>query len=136
MEVLRLNQIESLLRIVQEDLTFEGYLVPNGSFVWLALWESHKSADSFNEPFEFRPQRFLDHTYSQDEYAPFGLGYHRCPFSAVSLYIGALVIETLAETYTVAPIGNGPPFRGRFHYQPAESFTVALTPRNHTSTHS
>ncbi len=62
MEVLRLNQIESLLRIVQEDLIFENYLVPKGSFVWLALWESHKSADSFEDPFEFRTQRFLDNT--------------------------------------------------------------------------
>lgn len=133
MEVLRLNQIESLLRIVQEDLIFENYLVPKGSFVWLALWESHKSADNFKEPFEFHPQRFLEDTYSLDEYAPFGLGHHRCPFSAVSLYIGALVIETLAESFTVALIGNGPPVRGRFHYQPAESFTVALTPRKYSS---
>ena len=114
METLRMNQIETQLRSVNNSFVFEGYSFPEKSFVWLCIWESHKSSKVFSEPFTFRPSRFLNQDYTQDEYAPFGLGAHRCPFSNFSLHICSLFIKTLANLYSVEAIGNGPPSEAGF----------------------
>jgi cytochrome P450 len=86
-ETLRLNQIENLLRYVRKSFVFEDYVFPKGSMVRLCLLEAHKNPDVFSDPFIFNPQRFLDKHFSLDEYAPFGLGSHRCPLGGVSIQI-------------------------------------------------
>jgi len=128
-ETLRLNQIERLQRCVVKSFVFEGYLFPKGSIVRLSIWEAHKSADVFPDPFSFNPQRFIDRKFSLDEYAPFGLGSHRCPHGAASIQICRLYLHYLSMNYDLEAIGNGPPSRGIAHYEPAKEFTVLLHPK-------
>ena len=128
-ESLRLNQIERLQRCVVKSFVFEGFLVPKGSIARLSIWEAHKSEDVFPDPFSFNPQRFIDRKFSMDEYAPFGLGSHRCPHGAASIQICRLYLHYLSTKYNLEGIGNGPPSRGIAHYEPAKEFTVLLHPK-------
>jgi cytochrome P450 len=126
LETLRLSQIERLIRWVKETFVFNGYCFPKGTWVRLCLWESHKSAENFPEPFAFDLGRFVDRDRSVDEYAPFGLGQHRCPMADLNVALGARFMAALAKGYVIAPVGNEPPHRGRHHWEPARQFTVHL----------
>jgi cytochrome P450 len=96
--------------------------------VRLCLWESHKDPDNFPEPFAFKPERFLDTSFSLDEYAPFGLDHHRCPVGDMSLKMGMLLLNVLAKNYSLESFGDGPPFRAHSHWEAAREFTVRLIP--------
>jgi len=126
METLRLEQIERLGRRVNRDIIFDNYLIPKHATVRLCLWESHKSPKSFAEPFVFYPERFIEKGFTSDQYAPFGLGKHRCPLSNIAIKMSTVFLRTLVENYSLEPIDNGPPIRGVYHWEPAWKFAPRL----------
>ena len=83
----------------------------------------------FPDPFRFNPQRFLDKQFSLDEFAPFGVGSHRCPVGSLSTQICALFLQHLSSGYHLEALGNEAPVRGVGHYEPAKTFTVKLVPK-------
>jgi cytochrome P450 len=126
-ETLRLEQSERLVRTVKSDFTFERLLFPKGAMVRVCVWESHKDAAIFADPFTFDPQRFLDST--PERYAPFGLDRHQCPFASYSLRTGAAFLRALAGRYRLTAGDAGPAVRGQYHWEPAERFAPRLEPR-------
>ncbi|MGK0188365.1 MAG: cytochrome P450 [Verrucomicrobiales bacterium] len=130
LETLRMDQSERLQRKVQNDFVFEGYLFPKGSTVRICLWESHKAPDAFPDPMRFDPERFLAGNPGSDEFAPFGLDRHQCPFGNIAIRTAVLFVQQLALGYHVIPSGDGLPIRGAYHWEPASSYSVRLAPRN------
>lgn len=130
METLRLDQSERLLRRAEQNLVFDGCLIPRGTMVRLCLWESHKDDRHFPQPFDFQPERFRDGDLPPDQFSPFGLDEHYCPLAEPSLLLGTTFLHALCRGYSVVPIDDGPPVRGAYHWEPATSFTVRLTPRS------
>jgi cytochrome P450 len=129
LETLRLVQSERLMRVANRDLIFEGYLIPRFSSVRLCLWESHKAAETFAEPFAFNPDRFLDGVVTGDQYAPFGLDQHICPVADINIQLSALFVRILAAQYSPVSRADGEAVRGRYHWEPAEGLNVNLRPR-------
>jgi cytochrome P450 len=129
-ETLRMDQSEKLLREAKRDIIFDGYLIPKDSKLQICLWESHKLTQNFEQPFEFKPERFLENDFSPSQYSPFGLDQHRCPFANMVFTLGDIYLTTLAKHYFIEGIDSGPPTRGLFHWQPASRFTVRLHSRN------
>ncbi len=134
LETLRTDQSERLLRLVQRDMVFEGYFIPRHSIVRICMWESHHSEPSFPEPLSFQPERFQPHTFSADQFSPFGLDQHQCPFANVAMTTSLVFLRTLLSEYTLTAVQPGEPIRGRYHWEPAHEFSVRLSPRA-TSTH-
>ena len=130
LETFRLNQSERLLRRVERDVVFDGYLIPRFTTVRLCLWEAHKAEEAFPDPFHFHPERFLTHPPTGDQFSPFGLDHHHCPLSNVAIAMGVAFLRALAHGYTVSPIGADTPVRGPYHWEPAPSFDVRLAPRD------
>ncbi len=128
-ETLRLVQSERLTRIVKRDIQFEGYLLPKHCIIRICLWEAHKSPGSFPDPFQFNPGRFLAHAPDRDQYSPFGLDQHQCPFGDTTLNLGGIFLRSLAGGYTLTPVANGETVRGKHHWEPANQFGVRLQPR-------
>lgn len=126
LETLRMDQIERLMRITNTDLHFGGFIIPKNSLIRLCIWESHKNPDNFPDPFQFKPERFLDNKFSQKEYAPFGMGHHRCPLAQTSIRMCMIVVKVLAQHYQIEPYNEGPAHRGPNHWEPAKEFTVRL----------
>lgn len=111
------------------DIVFEGHLIPKGTIVRVCLWEAHNSADAFPDALRFDPERFLERDPSGDRFSPFGLDQHHCPLSEVTVELGTIFLRALARSYTVAPIDDGLPVRGRHHWEPASRFSVRLEER-------
>ncbi|XP_049361420.1 flavonoid 3'-monooxygenase CYP75B137-like [Solanum verrucosum] len=65
-----------------ETITIGGYTVPKGSRVFVNVWAIHRDPSIWNNPTEFRPERFLDNkwNYSGNDfnYFPFGSGRRMC----------------------------------------------------------
>ncbi len=129
LETLRLNQSERLMRVVNRDIVFDGYQIPKNFRVRLCMWESHKLPESFDDAFCFKPERFIGNIVSKDQFSPFGLHHHSCPFADISTWLSSVFIEVLAKHYTVMPVADGPPVRGEYHWQPANRFSVRIQSR-------
>jgi len=133
LETLRTDKSERLTRIAQRDLVFDDYLIPRHTFVRLCLWESHHSKESFERPFDFNPERFLETTFGGDQYSPFGLDHHRCPLGEVAIRLAIVFLRALATNFRVAGLSDGLPVRGAYHWEPAVDFGVRLSRREDSS---
>ncbi|HEX2483906.1 MAG TPA: cytochrome P450 [Myxococcota bacterium] len=131
LETLRLDQAESVNREALEDFAFEGYRFPAGSAVSILTRETHRDPGVFPEPDRFRPARFLERSYSSDEYAPFGIGDHQCIAASLVVAVATLFVEELAGSFTWSVIDDGPRRyqAGRYHWEPSSRFAIALVPK-------
>jgi cytochrome P450 len=74
-----------------------GYELPAGTFVLPAIAAMHYREDLYPEPYEFRPERFLDGTTSNYAWIPFGGGVRRCIGAAFAQYEMRVVLRTILE---------------------------------------
>jgi cytochrome P450 len=67
-------------RVATEDVQIGGATVPKGARVVVSPWVTHRSAYVFDEPEEFRPERWMDpeRRVERGGYFPFGLGTRIC----------------------------------------------------------
>lgn len=128
LEVLRSDQSERLERRLTEDVVFEGFRIPAGTPIRLCMWESHHDPTVFSDPFAFRPERFVGTDPSNDQFAPFGLDHHQCPFGTLTMRIGTGFVRALCA-HRPTSISDGPPRRGAYHWEPGRQLSIELRPR-------
>lgn len=126
LETLRSNQSEGIQRDLSHDVQFEGFFFPAFSKLRFCLWEAHKDKDNFPCPMDFDPNRFLNHEFQMQQFAPFGIDQHRCVASEFVVRLATLFIEELAYKHDVRPADDGPPMRGAYHWEPNPSFAFHL----------
>jgi cytochrome P450 len=131
METLRLEQSEFLYRRVVRPVRHDDVLLPAGWLLRVCIQESHRSADVFEEPDRFDPDRFARRAFSRMEYSPFGLDNHACMGARLALSLGSVFVEELArfdwEVLRDGPIvrdGN----RHRYHWRPNPRLGVRISP--------
>ncbi|KAJ7370095.1 hypothetical protein OS493_034306 [Desmophyllum pertusum] len=80
------------------DTSLAGFLIPRDTTVFLNLWAIHHNPDYWNDPFCFKPERFLDEQgqLHVEGILPFSLGKRSCPGEsfgkkAVFLYVARLL---------------------------------------------
>ena len=74
-----------------------GYELPTGTFVLPAIAAMHYREDLFPEPFEFRPERFLDGKTDTYTWIPFGGGVRRCVGAAFAQYEMRVIMRAVLE---------------------------------------
>jgi cytochrome P450 len=129
LEVLRMDQSERLMRRATRDFVFDGYTVPKGSLVRLCMWEAHHSEDQFADPYSFDPARFLAMTPTREQFSPFGLDHHLCPFAGISIRIGSTFLRALATNFESTQVADGPAVRGAYHWEPSRKLRVQVRKR-------
>jgi cytochrome P450 len=78
-ESLRLRPVVPIAgRRLSSELRVDGHVLPAGTDVTPAIWLAHTRAASFDEPYAFRPERFLDRGPATYAWIPFGGGVRRC----------------------------------------------------------
>lgn len=85
-ESLRLRPPLPLLlpKCPSQDCTVGGYAIPKGTKVFINVWAIHRDPQLWDNPTDFRPERFLsepgrwDYTGSSFQYLPFGSGRRIC----------------------------------------------------------
>lgn len=128
-ETLRMQQSEFILRTAIMPIVFEGFLIPRRSRVRVCIWEAHRDANKFLDPDVFKPDRFVDKKFSSASYAPLGLDHHRCLGAGWTLQLSGLLVEELAENFSVKLLNYGIVSRGHFHYEPGPDSQISLTAR-------
>nr|AGI98132.1 cytochrome P450 [Narcissus tazetta] len=84
-ETMRLHPVLPLLipRLAREDSTYEGYDIPAGTRVFVNVWSIGRDPSMWDDPEEFRPERFIGKEISLKgqnyELLPFGAGRRMCP---------------------------------------------------------
>jgi cytochrome P450 family 110 len=112
-EALRLYPVVGFIhRRLRQPLSLRGYVVPADLAVGAALPLVHSDPRLYPEPRRFRPERFLERTYTPFEYVPFGGAPRRCVGAAFAVYemkivLGSLLARhrfRLAEDTPVTPV--------------------------------
>jgi cytochrome P450 len=109
METLRLNPVAPLVgRTLRARLTLLGHDVPPGVSVGIGIVNVHRRADLYPEPDRFRPERFLERTYSPAEFLPFGGGSRRCLGAAFAVYEMKLVLAAVLRAHDLRLVSDAP----------------------------
>lgn len=74
-------------------------MLPAGVAVAPATVLAHYNPSTYTEPELFRPERFIDRSYSPFEYMPFGGGHRRCIGAAFASYEMAIVLGTILKRF-------------------------------------
>jgi cytochrome P450 len=127
LETLRLESSEYLYRIPTTDISYQHYLIPKNTVFRVCIWEGHKNPSVFPDPFRFDPERFVSHSYSLEEYAPFGLDKRRCIAADFVVTLSAMFVETLLERFEVTLASDGPPKLGAYHWEPNPDFSITVS---------
>jgi len=99
-ETLRMNPIVTeVLRLLKRPLTLGSYHLPAGYAIAPAAVIAHYNKDTYPEPERFRPERFLERSFSPFEYMPFGGGSRRCIGAAFASFEMAVILGTILKRY-------------------------------------
>ncbi|KAG9440792.1 hypothetical protein H6P81_020957 [Aristolochia fimbriata] len=95
-----------------EDCEVAGFRVPAGTRVMVNLWKIQRDPEVWDEPEEFRPERFLtthkdlDVRGQQFKYIPFGSGRRSCPGISFAFQIMHLALARLLHGFDIeSPTG-------------------------------
>jgi cytochrome P450 len=61
-----------------------------------------------------------------DDYSPFGLDKHLCLGADWTFDLSAVFVEELVSHYRWEKVADGPPVRGKFHFEPSPKFTISF----------
>jgi len=99
-ETLRIHPIVTeTLRKLKKPMELGDFRIPAGVAVAPATVLAHHNAKTYSDPDTFRPERFLEKSYSPFEYMPFGGGHRRCIGAAFAGYEMAIVLGTLLKRF-------------------------------------
>lgn len=99
-ETLRLYPVVAInTRKLAKPFSLAGHELPVGLFIGAAASMVHYREDLYPEPERFRPERFLERTFSASEYFPFGGGARRCLGAAFAVYELKIVLGTLLSRF-------------------------------------
>ncbi len=85
----------AFVRINREPYRFLDYEFPAHSNITPCIYLTHHRKEIFDNPEEFRPERFLNKQYTAFEYYPFGGSNRRCIGSSYAVYEMKIVIATM-----------------------------------------
>ena len=95
-EALRIHPIVPIvIRHLAHDMNLRGYRIPAGKHVAVSLILLHRHLDVWKDPDTYDPNRFINKTYSQYEYAPFGGGARRCLGAAFAPFEMKIILGTI-----------------------------------------
>ncbi|MBW4557149.1 MAG: cytochrome P450 [Trichormus sp. ATA11-4-KO1] len=129
-EALRLYPISllSFSRFVQKPIEIMGYWFEPETSVNVSIYLAHHRPETYPEPKQFKPERFLERQFSPYEYLPFGGGNRRCIGAALAQLEIKLVLGTILSRLKLALVVNRPikPVRRGFIMVPPE-FEMVVT---------
>ncbi|KAJ5900079.1 hypothetical protein N7495_004823 [Penicillium taxi] len=93
-----------------EDDKFDNYFIPKGSIVMANIWAMTQDPETYANPTEFKPERFLQEdgrdTEPDPENAVFGFGRRICPGRALANNLLFLSISQSLAAFNIQATGN------------------------------
>jgi cytochrome P450/CRP-like cAMP-binding protein len=144
-ETLRLYTTAPVVpRYAAKTFEFQGYTIPQGSYVFIAVVVPHFDERYFPNPLEFDPDRFAQPRSEGARpyaYAPFGLGFYTCPSAGLVETVAMTTMSGLLrnldfeldppdykfQTKADPVAGQEPEFRLKVHRRDVSAIPVAST---------
>ncbi|XP_022762796.1 cytochrome P450 82C4-like [Durio zibethinus] len=101
-------------REAMEDCTVAGFHVPKGTRLLVNLWKLMRDPNVWEQPSEFRPERFLNEHVEFDvrgqnfEFIPFGSGRRMCPGVTFALQVLHLSLARLLHGFDLGTVSDQP----------------------------
>jgi len=111
-ETLRVRPVVPIvMRMLAAELDVGGYTLPAGTRVALSIYLTNRSARVYEDPREFRPERFVEAAPETFSWIPFGGGIRRCIGASFAQLEMKVILRTILRELTPrAPDGRA---RGR-----------------------
>ena len=96
-ESLRLHPVAVLTspRIVKAPVVLQGYAFEPGAILYGCIYLTHRRPDLYPDSLAFKPERFLERSYTPFEFFPFGGGERRCIGEALALFELKLILAAM-----------------------------------------
>jgi len=108
-ETLRVRPVVPFVgRRLKEPMELGGYDLPAGTDVMPTIYLAHTRPDVYRDPYEFRPERFLDGAPETFAWIPFGGGTRRCIGAAFAEFEMRVVLETILRRADLRPATDRP----------------------------
>jgi cytochrome P450 len=105
LEALRIHPpLPVFLRVATAPVTIGGHRLQPGTVVVGVIALTHRRADLFPEPDQFRPERFLDNAPLPSAFMPFGGGARRCLGYAFAVPLMTTVLTELLRAVDLQPM--------------------------------
>ena len=125
-ESLRLRPVVPMTgRLLREPADLGGFALETGTVVLAAIYMAHTNADTYPDPFAFRPERFLDEGPDTYSWIPFGGGTRRCIGAAFAQLEMRVALRTILGSVSLSAADPEPERMTRRN--------VTLSPRNGVS---
>jgi cytochrome P450 len=130
-EAMRLRPvIGQIARRLNEPATVAGYDLPAGIVVFPSIMLVQRTPSVFDEPDEFRPERFIDGSPPSATWIPFGGGIRRCLGAALAMVEAQAVLKVVMQQVDLQPVGR--PERSKIRnitMVPGRGARVVIRPR-------
>jgi len=117
-ETLRIHPpIHTVMRLVEQNLSFSGYDIPKGHFLCSGITVGHMNKTRFPEPEVFRPERHalqeadagewtiggvdIAQKSARNHYLPFGAGRHRCIGEHFAFIQNKTIVATILNEFDI-----------------------------------
>lgn len=130
-ETLRIHPIALICtpRMVKDRVEMMGHEFTSETVLVPCIYLAHRRAETYPEPEQFRPERFLNQKFSPYEYFPFGGGYRGCIGAAFSMYEIKLVTAIILSRFELSLTDKRPvhPVRRRITIVPSGGVKMVVT---------
>jgi cytochrome P450 len=108
-----------------------GYRIPAGTILMVSIYLLHNDPESYPEPEEFRPERFLAGNPPGAAWVPFGGGVRRCLGATFAQLEMRVVLSEVLSTVRLSPVSSKPEEteRKRFTFAPAGGAAAVVDER-------
>jgi cytochrome P450 family 110 len=129
-EALRLHPLLPIVvRVMGRAWEHGQWTIPQGYRVAPCMHLVHTREDLYPDAGQFRPDRFLERTFSSSEFVPFGGGVRRCIGSAFALYEMKLALATILRTVRLGDSPRPVPERRNVAVAPAGGAPIRIIER-------
>jgi len=91
--------------VTSEEIAFDKYVVPANVAIMANIWAIHHDPTEFPEPFEFKPDRWLENPGLKDSkyFIPFSVGPRMCVARNLANSEARLIAANLFHTFRISP---------------------------------
>lgn len=106
-ETIRLHPIlAECARVLTKPMDILGHTIAAGNVLIVSILGIHHDPALYPEPERFRPERFLERSYSRAEFLPFGGAHRRCLGAALSEYETRIALAEIVLHWDFETIGT------------------------------
>jgi cytochrome P450 len=125
--------VYNIFRTPEEPVELDGYRVPPDAPIMLPQWAVHRSADHWDDPETFDPERWRPERRADRHrfaYFPFGGGPRHCIGKHLALLEAKLIVATVASDYRLRYEGETPlSFVPSLTMHPEQEMRMRVEPR-------